>query len=759
MKYRRDLFYLLLLLGLAFVFWGEALAPGKMFYFRDIYSEILAKKYFWSGSSGPTLWFPFDFFGIPYASNPQAEAFYFPNFMFSILGPERGVVYDVVFYHLLFLSTFYLALRKIGFKEEASLIGSIGFGFGGYLISLGSIPLFFRTIAWLGLLIICLDEALETKWLRWTLWLGLVMAVQILGGEIQLAGMSWVLAFGMVALAPRKRTSPRDLFRASGAMALGLVWGVILILPQIALTGELVTLSNRAGGMNLSDAMVWSLAPSQLISLIVPNYLLPSTAGQFWGLGFFHGFPYFLSHYLGVTLLLMVVLSWAGPGKWRGLFWLALALFGLVMILGDSAGVYTFFYKHLPGFNLFRFPEKFFLFLNFGSAMLAVYGYEYCSLRRQFSPWGSGACFLAAAVIIILLLIYPLRIQEFKDNYHTVTEYLYWRNILRVSMFFLLGLGLVLSAGKLSRGGLGLGLALVLFGDLFFAHYRLNPVTKMEFFQPNEYIKNLLAQEKDRIVPPRIFSISPPKQDLILQRLSDPVLSFKDFQNSLESGWAVYFGLNNIRWAGGTFYPKEVSKFKKIIGAAKWPDNDLILARAGVEYLYYRDRGFTGIPGAFPRAMVFYQARALSDQDQIIKLWSTPDFPAEQVLLVETEPEKLTPGSKLMKSEPAAVMEYQNEKVAVEAEAREAGWLLLLDSYYPGWKAEVDGRPGEIYRGDGFFRAVKIPQGKHRVVFHYYPAVFRNSVGVSATGLLAWLGLMVFSFVRSGRQEKNLNKF
>ena len=189
MKYRKDLFYLFLLLGLGIFFWGEALAPGKMFFIRDIQAEILAKKNFWSGSSGPTLWLPFDFFGIPYAADPQFEAFNFLNFIFLLFGPERGVVYDVVLHHLFFLLTFYLALRRIGFKEEASLIGSVGFGFGGYLVSLTLIPLFFRTIAWLGVLIICLNESLETKWLRWSLLLGLVMAVQILGGEMQLAGM------------------------------------------------------------------------------------------------------------------------------------------------------------------------------------------------------------------------------------------------------------------------------------------------------------------------------------------------------------------------------------------------------------------------------------------------------------------------------------------------------------------------------------------------------------------------------------------
>jgi uncharacterized membrane protein YfhO len=47
------------------------------------------------------------------------------------------------------------------------------------------------------------------------------------------------------------------------------------------------------------------------------------------------------------------------------------------------------------------------------------------------------------------------------------------------------------------------------------------------------------------------------------------------------------------------------------------------------------------------------------------------------------------------------------------------GLLVLGDPWYPQWRVEVDGRPAELLRVDHAFRGVRVPAGRHEVVFTY----------------------------------------
>ena len=69
------------------------------------------------------------------------------------------------------------------------------------------------------------------------------------------------------------------------------------------------------------------------------------------------------------------------------------------------------------------------------------------------------------------------------------------------------------------------------------------------------------------------------------------------------------------------------------------------------------------------------------------------------------------------------------------------GILVLSDTYYPGWRAFVDGVERPILRANHVFRAVVVPTGAREVVFSYEPDSFRYGLLVSVAAAALWLGL------------------
>lgn len=70
----------------------------------------------------------------------------------------------------------------------------------------------------------------------------------------------------------------------------------------------------------------------------------------------------------------------------------------------------------------------------------------------------------------------------------------------------------------------------------------------------------------------------------------------------------------------------------------------------------------------------------------------------------------------------AGITGESTNQISIEAESNGAGWLVLLDTWYPGWNVEVNGEPAELRRADYAFRAVALPKGgKSSIRFDYRP--------------------------------------
>ena len=100
----------------------------------------------------------------------------------------------------------------------------------------------------------------------------------------------------------------------------------------------------------------------------------------------------------------------------------------------------------------------------------------------------------------------------------------------------------------------------------------------------------------------------------------------------------------------------------------------------------------------------------------------------------------------------ARITRYEAERIDVEVEAAETGYLLLTDAFYPGWTATVDGAPAEVVRADVLFRAVHVLAGRSVVTFEYRPAWLP---GALIGGAAAWVLAAVFVVFAMSRRNNN----
>jgi hypothetical protein len=113
---------------------------------------------------------------------------------------------------------------------------------------------------------------------------------------------------------------------------------------------------------------------------------------------------------------------------------------------------------------------------------------------------------------------------------------------------------------------------------------------------------------------------------------------------------------------------------------------------------------------------------------------------AREVLL-DREPMPAPPAGVRSPILVARLAEDRPERVVAEISTNTAGLLVVTDLDYPGWIAEEGGKRLEILRADGYFRAVALTAGSHRVTFRYRPRSVLAGAALSAAALLTILVL------------------
>ena len=128
-----------------------------------------------------------------------------------------------------------------------------------------------------------------------------------------------------------------------------------------------------------------------------------------------------------------------------------------------------------------------------------------------------------------------------------------------------------------------------------------------------------------------------------------------------------------------------------------------------------------------------------TEKEKVINAFFQKTFNEKRTIILNEKPavdvSKFTNGS-------VQVLSYQPNTVMLQTTTDAPALLFLSDTYYPSWKASIDGKNTKLYLADYTFRAIVVPQGQHTVRFYYDPIMFKR--GLLLSGITVGFLILVF---------------
>ncbi len=98
------------------------------------------------------------------------------------------------------------------------------------------------------------------------------------------------------------------------------------------------------------------------------------------------------------------------------------------------------------------------------------------------------------------------------------------------------------------------------------------------------------------------------------------------------------------------------------------------------------------------------------------------------------------------------VMTETDDRVVLRIFGRELpGYMVLAKTFYPGWKATVNGQPAPVYRANYAFSAIPLQPGDNLIAFYYDPDSFKLGGTVTLASLLIGVGVLIFFWRRAAK--------
>jgi hypothetical protein len=351
------------------VFWKAALglqvfAPGDSMLYHYPARMMLA-QYLRAGEL--PLWNPYIFSGMPFLGVSQMSVLYPANLLFLVVPPMWAMNLQMITTYSIAALAAYCYARAIGCSVLGASFGGVTYAFCGFTIGHSGHVGTVQAAAWMPFLLLCLERLRHTARTRFVVGGAAVIALAVFAGHPQ--GPFVILFVGALYAAFFVAVdAPIGRGRFGLVAAATLTAGVLLSSAQLVPTAELAAQSVRAQ-LSYADFTSFNLPLSQTPMLLVPFLFGGTPWVPYWGAW---GGMWELLGYVGLLPLMLVLAALPLLRRERAMwFWLGLACFSFLMVLGDRSPL-TWLMYHVPVYNLFRGAARHFVMFDLALAVLAA---------------------------------------------------------------------------------------------------------------------------------------------------------------------------------------------------------------------------------------------------------------------------------------------------------------------------------------------------------------------------------------------------
>jgi hypothetical protein len=118
-----------------------------------------------------------------------------------------------------------------------------------------------------------------------------------------------------------------------------------------------------------------------------------------------------------------------------------------------------------------------------------------------------------------------------------------------------------------------------------------------------------------------------------------------------------------------------------------------------------------------PRAFLVYGAEVADYGTVLNRLAQGHDV--HRCALLEKPLAEPLPPENALPGRPAFIRRFEPDSLLVELEAKASALLVVAEAWYPGWRAEVDGRVCACVPANIWMRTVPVPAGRHQVRLYF----------------------------------------